>query len=200
MSNTKIMTNKEYANYLRGRSLLGLIYRNVYLYPRLASWFVGRTLDVGCGVGDMLAYCKGAVGVDINSFNIDFCIRRGLNARQMEIDLLPFSDNSFDTVVLDNVLEHIPDPIPILNEIQRVLDANGRLVVGVPGLKGYASDPDHKVFYDEDGLDRLAKKSGFRVTHYSYTPMMKSDILSKNIRQYCIYSFWTPLAVSSVAK
>jgi SAM-dependent methyltransferase len=186
------MNNSEYASYLRGRSLLGFVYRGFYLYPKLDRFLKGRILDIGCGVGDFLAYKKQAIGVDINPFNVDYCVQRGLNALLMDVDKLPQSDESFDVVVLDNVLEHINDPFPILAEIRRVLDSEGCLVVGVPGLKGYASDADHKVFYDEALLEDVAIKSGFRIKEYAYAPLFKSKYLSEKMSQYCIYSVWVP--------
>lgn len=187
------MNNIEYATYLRSRSWLGLIYRNLYLYPKLSRFFIGRVLDVGCGVGDLLAYHKHAIGVDINPFNVDFCAQRGLSAQLMDIDRLPLPNYSCDTVILDNVLEHINNPSPILAEINRVLNLGGHLVVGVPGLKGYASDSDHKVFYDEESLENVAKKSGFKIVKFIYAPLFKSSFLSKKVSQYCIYSVWAPL-------
>ena len=50
------MNNSEYAAYLRGRSLLGAVYRRFYLYPKLGKFIKGRILDIGCGVGDFLAH------------------------------------------------------------------------------------------------------------------------------------------------
>lgn len=187
------MNNIEYATYLQSRSWWGLIYRNLYLYPKLSRFFSGRVLDVGCGVGDLLAFHKHAIGVDINPFNVDFCALRGLNAQLMDIDKLPLPNCSCDTAILDNVLEHIDDPLPILAEVKRVLRADGCLVVGVPGLKGYASDSDHKVFYDEELLESVAKKSGFKIIKFVYAPLFKSSFLSKKVSQYCIYSIWVPL-------
>jgi SAM-dependent methyltransferase len=112
----------------------------------------------------------------------------------MEFDKIPMTNASCDTVVLDNVLEHISNPFPILADIRRVLDADGRLVVGVPGVKGYESDPDHKVFYDEDLLEKVAKESGFAIVEYVYTPLFKGSLFSRKINQYCIYSIWRPIA------
>ena len=186
------MNNSEYASYLKGRSLLGSVYRRFYLYPKLDRFLKGRILDIGCGVGDFLAYKKQIIGVDINPFNVDYCVQRGLNALLMDADKLPQSDESFDVVVLDNVLEHINDPFPILADIRRVLDLEGSLVVGVPGLKGYASDADHKVYYDEALLEHVAITTGFIIKEYCYTPFCKSKYLSEKMSQYCIYSVWVP--------
>lgn len=47
-------------------------------------------------------------------------------------DHLPFEGNSFDCVVLIDVLEHLEEDQPILNEIRRILLPEGRLIVTVP--------------------------------------------------------------------
>jgi hypothetical protein len=64
------------------------------------------------------------------------------------------------------------------------------LLIGVPGQKGFSSDDDHKIFYDEKKLQALAKKNHFNVNHFFYTPIIKSTFLSKQLRQYCIYTQW----------
>lgn len=180
--------NEKYFNYLKKRSLLGYMYRKYILYPRLSVFLKGDVLDVGCGIGDMLAYCKNSIGVDVNPFNIEFCRLRGLDACLAPENYLPFDNYRFNSVVLDNVLEHIADPIILLSEIKRVMKPKAILLVGVPGIKGYASDSDHKVFYDETKLSQLAEVAGFRIKKSFYTPLWKSDMLSTIFRQYCIYT------------
>lgn len=185
-----MIEHEQYSAYLVKRSWLGALYRSVLLYPRLCRYLRGRALDIGCGIGDMLKFRPGTIGVDVNPFNVDVCISRGLTAQVMDIDVLPFPDGSFDGALLDNVLEHIETPDRLLTEIGRVLSPHGHLVVGVPGVKGQQSDPDHKVFYDESALMSLAKRNGFTVSKFFHMPLFKSQWLSDNVRQYCIYSVW----------
>lgn len=54
----------------------------------------------------------------------------------MTPDHLPFDSESFDSVLIDNVLEHIEDPNSLLAEIKRVIRPNGGLLIGVPGVLG----------------------------------------------------------------
>ena len=175
-----------YFNYLQKRSFFGNLYRRLYLYPRLCLHLTGRTLDIGCGLGDLLAYRAQTTGVDINNKTIEWCQTQGLEARLMEPDVLPFADCSFDSVNLDNVLEHLVDPTALLKEIGRVLKPNGLFVVGVPGRKGFESDPDHKTYYDEAALTHLLVQSGFNKKCAFSMPLALSwlDFL---MRQYCIY-------------
>lgn len=179
--------NNQYFDYLTKRSKLGWLYRNFFLYPRLSRELIGSTLDIGCGIGDFLAYRKGTVGVDVNPRLVEYCLKRGLNASVMEVNKLPFPDATFSSLILDNVLEHIEEPMPLLKEMWRVMKPNGRLIVGVPGTRGYASDPDHKIFYSENLLCELFIPNGWNIKHIFSMPM-KSAWLDKNMRQYCLYA------------
>lgn len=175
-----------YFDYLRGRSFKGGLYRRFFLYPRLCRHLKGRALDIGCGLGDMLAFRPNTVGVDINDKTVAWCCQRGLEAYVMAPDVLPFEDSSFDSVSLDNVLEHLTAPAALLAEIRRVLKPNGRFLVGVPGRKGFASDPDHKIFYDEAGLLAAVFPAGFEKKKIFRTPL-PFPWLDKRMRQFCLY-------------
>ncbi len=180
--------NNEYFEYLQRRSRLGAIYRKYLLYPRLSRRLDGRTLDLGCGIGDMLAYRRNTVGVDINPHTVAFCNARGTQAYLMTPDTLPFNVMEFSSVLMDNVLEHLAEPVPLLTEVRRVLSAKGRLLIGVPGIKGFNSDSDHKIRYDNRSLLNLVEPLGFRHLETFHTPLFQSDWLDRNIRQYCIYA------------
>jgi ubiquinone/menaquinone biosynthesis C-methylase UbiE len=151
---------------------------------------IGKTLDVGCGIGDFLSYKSDAIGVDVNKNNVNFCIDRGLDATYMQPDKLPFDSSSFNNVILDNVLEHIEQPRPLLDEIHRVTIKKGHLLIGVPGAKGYLSDDDHKNFYDESYLRQVVENSNFFHKKTFHTPFL-SSWLDQNVRQYCIYCLFS---------
>lgn len=159
-----------YLEYLHQRSRLGEIYRKFWLYPRILSRVRGETLDIGCGIGDFLRHRPGTLGVDVNPAIVEFGCAQGLPVTLMEPDRLPFENARFDALVLDNVLEHIVDPQPLLAEMRRVLRPRGRVVVGVPGHKGFSHDPDHKRFYDERELCATLEGAGFRTREVFYAP------------------------------
>ena len=56
-------------------------------------------------------------------------------------EFLPFADASVDVIVCDNVLEHVPNPAAVVNEIKRVLKAGGVVYMGVPFIIQYHSSP-----------------------------------------------------------
>lgn len=176
----------DYFSYLRTRSLLGRLYRSYWLYPRLSRLLKGRVLDVGCGIGDMLVFRPGTVGADVNPHIVEWNKLRGFDVHFIVDGKLPFEDGIFDSAIMDNVLEHIPDPKTLLAEVFRVLKSNAVFVVGVPGRKGFDADADHKVFYDQAELEACLKVAGFSLKKSFWMPFQWSG-LDSMLSQYCLY-------------
>ncbi len=144
----------------------------------MCGYLNGRVLDIGCCIGDFVAFRPETVGVDINPETVAWCGENGL-------DVLPFEDGEFDGVILDNVIEHLLFPGPLLGEIARVMAPGASLIVGVPRRCGYASDPDHKVFYGEASLSAVVNAAGFAQNRLIHAPI-RSEWLDRHIRQYCL--------------
>ena len=178
-----------YYEYLLTRSKLGARYRRWYVYPRLRQFIEYPALDVGCGIGDFLSFDPRIMGLDVNPNLVTYVTSNGLNAKQMPIDELPVESRSFQFVNLDNVLEHISDPAPLLREVCRVLFDSGGFLVGVPGVKGYAADPDHKIFYDESLLIKTVTRFGFMHVKTLRMPF-SVQLLDRHMRQYCMYCYF----------
>ncbi len=178
--------HREYFQYLVGRGQLGKLYRRYLLYPRLCRYLTGRVADVGCGIGDFLHSRPNTTGFDVNPYLVGYCNRQGLSAQLIVSGKLPATDECFDGAVLDNVLEHLEDPVPTLLEIRRVLRPEGTLIVGVPGPAGYAAGPDHKRYYDEQALREIVAVVGFRYAESLHLPL-RSAWVSKRMKQYCVY-------------
>lgn len=178
------MTDIEYYEYLKTISPLGRVYRQYFIYPKIARNAAGKVLDIGCGIGGLLAYNPEIIGVDINKYCVKYCKQLGLQAFEMLPDILPFETGSFDTVILDNVLEHIATPEVLIREIKRVLVSDGRLIVLVPGIKGYGKDDDHKKYYDFTELGRFARDNGFEVAAKKSMPLPG---LSKIFSGFCYF-------------
>lgn len=182
---------KEYFEYLTSRSKLSEWFRINISYPYMSRYFQGKVIDVGCGIGDYLRFYENSVGVDINRFNIDYCNAIGCHAYLIKDGILPFEEDSFEGVILDNVLEHLSEPNQVINEISRVLKLKGILIIGVPGIKGYAKDSDHKKFYDEKDIRNLFEKTGYTLIKNFSTPFFfKSEFLSRFLSQYALYSVY----------
>jgi len=97
-----------------------------------------RLLDVGCGIGAIALELQKrgfqVTGVDFSEVAVNRCLERGLNAFVSDVDGdgLKFADKTFDVVWAGDVIEHVFDPIFLLEEVDRVLKDNGRLLMSVP--------------------------------------------------------------------
>lgn len=180
--------HSNYHDYLLGRSQLGFLYRKWRLFPVVSRYVTGKTLDYGCGIGDFLQFRPATIGVDINEENITYCQSLGLPAYTMDGGRIPFNDSFFDSIVMDNVLEHIAlDQVDgVMKEVLRVLGQRGTILIGVPGLKGYEADEDHKHFYLERDLITLLECYDCRKVKSFHMPIYM-PWLGKYLKQYCVY-------------
>ncbi len=126
----------------------------------LQSYNPGFTLDIGCGIGRSLHLLKGnGVGIDHNSFAVEFCRKRGFRAyTTQEFKTSPHGiEHSFDSILLAHVAEHMlaDDFKKLLNEYLPYLKLDGKIIVLTPQEKGYASDPTHVTFTDFQIVDKV---------------------------------------------
>ena len=178
------MKDHEYCNYLKTRSKLAYLYRKLLLYPRIIKRTQGKILDYGCGIGDFLSVAPNSTGVDINKSCVDYCNEQGLSASHILDSTIPFPDDTFDTVILDNVYEHLSDTRSVMIEVARVLKTKGITIIGVPGVKGFSLDSTHIKFYDDEILTDSLSKYNFKKIEFFYSPLFKSSFLSNNVSSY----------------
>ncbi len=97
-----------------------------------------RKLNLGCG-----AFKKdGYINLDCSA-DLDPDVVHDLNLYPY-----PFSDNRFDIIEADHVLEHLNDPFGAMKELHRILKDGGVLIVKVPHFSRGFTHPDHKRGFD----------------------------------------------------
>ncbi len=117
-------------------------------YHFAAPLVAGReVLDVACGEGygsaHLARHATHVTGADIDSAAVLHARARysaiaNLEFRQADCAALPFPDGSFDAVVSFETLEHIEAQEPFLDEIRRVLRAEGILILSCPNKAEYS--------------------------------------------------------------
>lgn len=157
----------------RFRPLIGAVSPGSYLVCRLAfaayyeaitKHIRGDILDCGCG---KVPYYEMYKDNSSSITCIDWQVSPGsINHIDEAGDLnegLPYSDESFDGVILTDVLEHLHSPSVLLEHVYRTLRPGGKVVVGVPFLYNIHEAPHDYYRYTEFSLRRLFDLAGFDV-------------------------------------
>lgn len=146
----------------------------------------GRLLDCGCGDVPYFGFYRESVTEAV-------CVDWGESAHgrlhvDQEVDLtqpLPFADGRFETVLLADVLEHIPVPGELMREVARVLTPGGKVIVLVPFLYRIHEEPYDFYRYTEYALQRLASQAGLAILEvepYGGYPDVLMDLVNKGLK------------------
>ncbi len=144
--------------YIARRGLL----QNIRL---LGAGVTGRTLDVGCGTKPYEKYFRSTEYVGLE---IDTTLNRGRKKADVYYSggKFPFRDKEFDSVVTNQVFEHVFNPNEFLSEVNRVLKVNGTLLLTVPFVWDEHEQPYDYARYSSFALAHLFREHGFAVkTH-----------------------------------
>jgi ubiquinone/menaquinone biosynthesis C-methylase UbiE len=155
-----------------------------------------RILDAACGRGFVLNFLRAVSDCSLFGQDLEYNYvrqaqvqlgRRGVNLSNGDLCRLPFTDHTFDKVILAEVLEHLEDDRAGLAEAVRVTRPGGTIVISVPNANyPFCWDPINKTLetlfgthvasgplagiwaqhvrlYTLDGLATLVENAGLRV-------------------------------------
>lgn len=154
-------------------------------------------LDVGCGWGGLIKVLQqdgytSSTGFDISKEQIDTARSLGVKNvidQSIEQFCLNAKDESFDYILLFDILEHFPADkgIDLMNQIYRLLKPGGKIIIQVPNGNSlisinYYGDITHYKAFTPTSLSQIAKITGFEEEGYKevlpYLPF-KKKILSR---------------------
>jgi SAM-dependent methyltransferase len=140
---------------------------------------LGRTLDVGCGLGRNLAYLdRESVGVDHNPDSVAIARAKGLNAftsDEFSSDAVA-APGQFDSMLLAHVVEHMTadEAAGLISNYLPSLRAGGRVCFITPQERGFATDATHVQFTDFAALRALADRVGLALEREFSFPFPRS--------------------------
>ena len=148
---------------------------------------VGSVAEIGCGDGALLAELSSrGFGQSLHGFEISEAaieLARDRSVPRASLTLfdglsLPVADGAFDLGVLSHVLEHVPEPLPLLREAARACRA---LIVEVPlernasgsraAKRSSSEEIGHLAALDRDAVRRLVADAGLRVAAELLDPL-----------------------------
>jgi SAM-dependent methyltransferase len=145
--------------------------------PYLAAG--SRVLDIGCGDGHLLAELRDGVGHPLRLEGIEFSAtaaaaaeRAGFRVYRARIEEAELPAGAFDLVIMNQLIEHVRDPVAVLRRVARALRPGGHLFIETPNLDsldarlfrrrywgGYHL-PRHFHLFDSKTLPRLVRQAG----------------------------------------
>jgi SAM-dependent methyltransferase len=78
-------------------------------------------------------------------------------------DKIPVDDNTFDMIMLTEVIEHLENPIDVIHECYRVLKTDGKIIVTIPFLNALHADPYDFQRWTDVKIENVFNKSGFKL-------------------------------------
>lgn len=110
------------------------------MIAKYAGSNIGHLLDVGAGsgwtAGSFGSKAQSITFSDISDLNLmkikeKFSLK---NANYVQCDSLnmPFAENTFDTIIASEVIEHVPDPALFIENLLAILKPNGKLIITTP--------------------------------------------------------------------
>lgn len=116
----------------------------------------GAVLDVGCGA----VKAPGAVGLDVSDDTAADIVH------DLDVFPYPIEDQTFDQILLQDVLEHVAHPIRVFEELHRIARPKARIQLRTPHFSSVLAygDPTHKRYFSTIAIRSLAEP---RFSHYT---------------------------------
>ena len=140
-----------------------------------------RVLDVGCGFGQSLGYLESR-GCDVYGVEADENISRvaekfGFKVHVGLFDPDIYEPEFFDYVTMNQVVEHVTDPLAVLKGVSRILKPGGRVVLTMPNANGVSARlfgkkwvnwhaPYHLQFFSRKSMQIASKKANLEVVRF----------------------------------
>lgn len=167
-----------------------LKYRQWLVYGFLKK-IVGKNkkiLEVGCGFGELINYSTqhglNYTAIEPSVYRSKLLQNLGLSVFTKTVEqFIEDCSDKYDIVIMDNVLEHVPEPKKILESLKQLMSDNSNLVIIVPNLndirskiilkwgKKQWSPIGHVNYFTRKTLVAMLNKSGFS----TYSPIYTVD-------------------------
>jgi len=147
-----------------------------------------KILDVGCDEGNIIPYLDRNInytGIDGRQESLDKARKNYPTHKFINIFLTPdnlnkLSKEQFDAILLIAVLEHTPNPIKLLKNLQTILTPEGRIIITSPAKKSHWL----LVLLSKIGLVRNDKhEHGFYINNSMISTLGKEGIYNTIVRK-----------------
>src|SRR5689334_8960405 len=133
-----------------------------------------RMLDVGCGSAWLAEHFDDYTGLDGSPEAVAAAAERGRHVLLASVHApLPFAAASFDGVILNDLLEHVEDPVHVVREARRGLRPGGVAFASSPDAQRWVwNDYTHRRPFTRKAFKLLFGDQGFAVERAAYESVM----------------------------
>jgi 2-polyprenyl-3-methyl-5-hydroxy-6-metoxy-1,4-benzoquinol methylase len=149
-----------------------------------------KVLEVGAAYGETLFYLKqNGIASEVVAVDLFEDISNKQNYKKVDdfifgnietLELIQYN-NYFDLILLPDVLEHLIEPLPVLNKLKNYLKTDGKIIVSMPNIRHYSAinkifikgdfsyeekgifDYTHLRFYCRKNIKKLLETAGYKV-------------------------------------
>lgn len=144
-----------------------------------------KAIELGCGDGNNLgllsSYFNNLYACDSNSVRVKRVKDRFPNVKIFQWDITDIiTQERFDFVLLNHVLEHIPNTLQVLSEVRYIMNDGALLLIGVPNEGAFfwqlayklqpksLENTEHIKFFTKKTLIEKSKEAGFTPVEFKY--------------------------------
>jgi SAM-dependent methyltransferase len=129
-----------------------------------------RLLDIGCGTGWLADFFDRYTGLDGSADAVSRAHGQGRNVSLADVDQRqPFGDGEFDAVVMKDLLEHVADPVRLVEEVHRLLRPGGLVFASSPDAQRWVwDDYTHRRPFTRKSFRLLFADHGFTIRKLGY--------------------------------
>ncbi|MBX9786258.1 MAG: class I SAM-dependent methyltransferase [Alphaproteobacteria bacterium] len=148
-------------------------------------------LEVACGTGPGLGYlasaAKSLVAGDVSNEIVEIARNhygKSIDIRQFDACSMPFSDASFDVIIIFEAIYYLPSIDKFIEECKRILRSNGHILIATANkdLYDFVPSPHSVQYYGVCELSNLFKKHGFETKFYGGTALKDVSLKQKIVR------------------
>lgn len=149
----------------------------------------GICLDIGSGNSPYRRYLNVDEYISIDKADTQaVSYHKNSNAIDADARDLLLDDNYADTILLNQVLEHIYEYEKVLDEVKRVLKPEGKFIISVPFVYHIHAEPNDYFRFSEYGIKKLLKEKGFNIIDFKYNGYIGTLLFS--IINSFLWQFW----------
>ncbi len=193
------------------KKVLDRQYRHMPRVPKCG----GSLLDIGAGDGAFLSLARTAgwdvVGLEPDQKAAANATRRGLTVHEGGIEYFGEKTELFDVIILNHVIEHVYQPVKVLERCHALLKPGGQLWLETPNIDSFGharfaknwrglEAPRHLVIFNEHSLKQTLMEAGFSTPRNQMRPSPCPGMFRASFAMECDSSPYATMAIPMALK